>query len=65
MCTYYKKEEEKKKLKLGIKVKLTGEISLPNENTIPNTFNYKKYLNNQNIFYTMKVSSIEVINNNE
>ena len=62
-CTYYIKEEEKINLKLGIKLKVIGTLKEPNENTIPNTFNYKKYLLNNSIFYTMNVDKVTVLNN--
>jgi len=47
--TYYLKNLEEKnqiseKIKLGIEVKLHGNFSEPLNNTIPNTFNYKKYI---------------------
>ena len=48
-CTYYIKDEKEKdylvnNLFLGTLVYLEGNFSVPNNNTIPNTFNYKKYL---------------------
>ena len=45
---YFASEEEKNnfKIRLGEKVILEGKIKVPNNNTIPNTFNYKEYLNN-------------------
>ena len=36
-------------------------MSVPSNNTIPKAFNYRKYLNNKGIYYTVKISSIEVI----
>lgn len=64
---YYKikTEEEKKSLeqKLGynIQVKLLGNLEIPQENTIPNTFNYKKYLYYKHIYYILNVEQIEII----
>ncbi len=46
-------------LNYGDKVNLTGELSIPSNNTIPNTFNYKKYLFNNGINYTLNVVSID------
>lgn len=46
---------------LGSKIKVTGDLKEPTNNTIPNTFNYKKYLYYHNIFYTCTVKSREVI----
>ena len=37
----------------------------PNNNTIPNNFNYKKYLVNKDIFYIMKASEIKIISNSK
>ena len=45
-------------------VKVEGNLIIPSNNTIFNSFNYKDYLNNKKIFYTMKVNYIKVIKNN-
>ena len=60
-CTYYFDDELN--IELGMKVRLTGTLNEPMSNTIPNTFNYKKYLYNNHINYVMNVDNIEVINN--
>ncbi|MDD2409727.1 MAG: DNA internalization-related competence protein ComEC/Rec2 [Bacilli bacterium] len=52
-------------LSLGSKVLLKGELYYPNNNTIPNSFNYKKYLNNHNIYYLMKVEDIKILQKNK
>lgn len=62
--TYYiESEEEKnsleKNIHLGDKVKLKGEFKEPANNTIPGTFNYKKYLYYQKIYYTFTASSLQ------
>lgn len=67
--TYYFTSQEEKnkvidKLKLGIKVKLFGEFKDPSNNTMPNTFNYKKYLYNKKIYKTFKINKQEIINSN-
>ena len=36
-------------------------MTKPLNNTIPNNFNYKSYLNNKDIYYQLKIESIEVI----
>jgi len=59
---FYPKEDIN--LELGMIVLLKGELYLPINNTIPNTFNYKKYLNNHYIYYQMKVSSIDILKEN-
>ena len=65
---YYQSDMDKKiineKIKLGTKVKLTGKLEKPETNTIPNTFNYQKYLYYQHIYYLMNVNNIEVIEEN-
>lgn len=65
-CTYYIKTIEEKEslnnLDLGITLSLKGSLKIPLNNTIPNTFNYKKYLKQNNINYILNVEKIEVIN---
>ena len=61
--TYYiKTEEEKiylqKNLLIGEEVKMEGIINDPLKNTIPNTFNYKKYLYNNHIYKTFQANQI-------
>ncbi|HOP65693.1 MAG TPA: DNA internalization-related competence protein ComEC/Rec2 [Bacilli bacterium] len=51
-------------LKLGITINIKGELTEPNNNTIPNTFNYKKYLYNHQIFYIMTTDEIAIVDNN-
>lgn len=60
--TYYlKTEQEKEKilenLSLGANILLEGNFKEPSNNTIPNTFNYKKYLYNNKIFYTFTATN--------
>lgn len=52
-------------LSLGSKVLLKGELYYPSNNTIPNAFNYKKYLNNHHIYYLMKVEDIKILQENK
>ena len=62
-CNYYIKENinfDYTNL-LGKKIKITGMIKEVNNNTIPNTFNYKKYLYNNKIFKKFNVDSIEIM----
>ena len=61
-CNYYTDEELN--IRLGDKVLLVGELKEPSNNTLPNTFNYKKYLYNNYINYTMTVKSLDVIHSN-
>ena len=50
---------------LGDKIKVSGIISEPTNPTLKNTFNYKKYLNNKNIYHIIKIDSIKVISKNK
>ncbi len=65
---YYQSDFDKKiineKIKLGTKVKLIGKLEKPEKNTIPNTFNYQKYLYYQHIYYLMNINDIKVIAKN-
>ena len=51
-------------ISLGDKVAITGYLKEPSNNTIPNLFNYKKYLYYNNIHYTMTAKDIKKISNN-
>lgn len=68
-CTYYAKDENElnhlKQFEVGNNLQVKGEVSIPNKNTIPNTFNYQKYLKSKNIYKVMNVEKIEVLNNNK
>lgn len=57
-CNYYLKSDEKININYGDKLYLTGNLKKPKNNTIPNTFNYKKNLNNNNIYYILEVDKI-------
>ena len=57
-CNYYLKNIEKIKLNYGDKIYLKGILTEPTNNTIPNTFNYKEYLNNNNIYYILNIEEI-------
>ena len=65
---YVKSEEEllylKDNIKYGVSLKIKGKLEVPSNNTIPNTFNYKKYLLNKGIRYRLVIDSIVVIDNN-
>ena len=66
---YIKNEEEKEyfnnKYELGDVVKVIGKNSIPKNNTLPNMFNYKKYLLSKNIYYVFKVNGMELVSKNE
>ena len=61
LVNYYEKID---KINLGDKVKIQGTLKLPSKNTVPNLFNYRKYLNNNNIYYILTASEITKIKNN-
>lgn len=48
----------------GDKILLEGTLKVPSNNTIPNNFNYKKYLYNKKIYYTFDISNYKVIKEN-
>ena len=51
-------------IEIGDTINVEGVLNIPNKNTIPSTFNYKKYLSNQKIYYLVKANSITKIKNN-
>lgn len=61
LCTYYLEEQKEIENLLGKKVIVKGNVSDNYNNTIPNTFNYKKYLYNKGIYLTYKVDEIRII----
>ena len=65
--TYYIKTKEEKlylneNLLIGELVKLEGSVNEPLKNTIPNTFNYKRYLYNNHIYKTFQADQITLSN---
>lgn len=48
----------------GVTVTAHGILNQPSNNTIPNTFNYKKYLKSKKIYYTFKADTLEVVGQN-
>ena len=64
---YFKTQEEKENTNLNINDKLyiKGKLNIPSNNTIPNTFNYKKYLFYKNIEYTLSIDEITKIERNK
>ena len=57
--SYYSKEPIN--ISLGDKITFKGTLSKPKNNTIPNTFNYRKYLYNHHVYYLVKIDNIKVI----
>ena len=71
VCFYYFNTLEEKNnfinsYSLGDSLMVYGTLSKPDNNTIPNTFNYKKYLYYKNIEYILNIKSFykEKINHN-
>lgn len=69
IANYYIQTEEEKnnifnKVHLGSKVYLRGSFSEPLDNTVPNTFNYKRYLYNKKIYYIFDISEYKIIGSN-
>ena len=61
---YYDDEKEIENLKLGIKVAVEGNLREPLGNSIPNVFNYKKYLETKKIYYLFTAKQINILDNN-
>lgn len=63
---YYIKDEKELEfldnLDLGIKIQIKGSKQELTNNTIPNTFNYKKYLKNSLIDYVILADKYKIIN---
>ena len=57
--SYYSKDPFN--ISLGDKITFKGTLSKPKNNTIPNTFNYRKYLYNHHVYYLVKIDNIKVI----
>jgi len=59
--TYYLKEGEECIFRYGELIRVKGALRIPSNNTIPHTFNYKKYLEHQGIYYTLKINSFSKV----
>lgn len=66
--SYYFKDDEykffKEKVNIGSSVSIKGKLVSPKNNTVPYLFNYKKYLYNKRVYYTLKIDSIKILNEN-
>ena len=67
--TYYlkSKKEQKQlfnKVCLGCTIICNGKMEQNNNNPIPNNFNYKKYLEHKNIYYSFKIEKFEIKKDN-
>ena len=61
---YYKNNSEYNDIDIGDIIEIKGDLKEPSNNTVPNTFNYKKYLYNKKIYFTLNINSIKKIENN-
>ena len=65
---YFKTEDEKKyyeeNIKYGSFIKIEGLLKEANNNTILNTFNYKKYLYSKRIYKLIDINKINIDNSN-
>ena len=66
--SYYFKNDEykffKEKVNIGNSVIVKGKLVSPKNNTVPYLFNYKKYLYNKRVYYTLKIDNIKILNEN-
>lgn len=66
---YFKSKQEKEDFQnqyhLGDTIDVTGTFSLPKNNTVPNLFNYRKYLEQKNIHYLLSIDTIQKIKKNQ
>lgn len=66
---YFETEDEinlfKKNYNLGDTIEVNGTLEKPYNNTIPNTFNYKKYLYHKRIEYILKINNLRKVKNNK
>ncbi len=59
--TYYSKMIDKNEFCFGCKIKIYGTLERPNKNTVFHAFNYRDYLEKNNIYYVIKARSIKKI----
>ena len=62
IINYY--TDEKINVSLGDTIKAKGVLTIPSNNTIPNAFNYSRFLYYDGIHYIMNAKNIEKISNN-
>lgn len=66
--SYYFKNDEykffKEKVNIGSSVSIKGKLVSPKNNTVPYLFNYKKYLYNKRVYYTLKIDNIKILKEN-
>lgn len=61
ICNYYLDEkEEVPQYELGSTLEIEGVLKRPTNNTVPNTFNYKRYLYLHDTYYTCTADEISI-----
>lgn len=60
----FKEGQKLDNLAYGDKILVRGNLVEPTKNTIPNSFDYKKYLYNKKIYYIVEADKINKIENN-
>ena len=70
LITYYADTIEKlnelyKEYKVGDRIKVEGELSIPNDNTNFNLFNYRLYLRSKKIYYFLKADNISLVSHSK
>lgn len=69
IASYYLEDDAARKFlndyKLGDKVVIKGEEVKLKNNTVRNTFNYKKYLNYQRIYHSVVINDIKLVKRNK
>lgn len=65
IANYYIDDALEFNYKLGDKIKIIGELTLPSSNTNFNLFNYKKYLLSKKINYIVNIKNVVLIKKNE
>ena len=59
-----KREEDENTDKTKI-FKMFSDLNIPSNNTVPNTYNYKKYLYHNNIEYTLSIKEYKQVSKNK
>lgn len=66
--SYYFKNDEykffKEKVNIGNRVIVKGKLVSPKNNTVPYLFNYKRYVYNKRVYYTLKIDNIKILKEN-
>ena len=58
--TYYSNMIDEEFL-YGVTLRVKGQLKNPSNNTVPNNFNYRNYLNNKGVYWLLNIDSYEVI----